>query len=193
MVTQLNSQVVVKTKNNEILIGLDPETNQEIWQGTGKYGDYLRVDKKYTSINSDNINDTNKISELQVEPINNLKIEQVLQVDTELKVDSDNNLNIVSVNNMDNNPELKVDSDNNTELMEKLANELKLQEIVKQKLYQEENYDNLPVNSNYIQKNSTFKESQTSVIDNLKKNNEKFIFNITKKNHLFLLKLKYKR
>jgi DNA topoisomerase-1 len=59
MVTQLNSQVVVKTKNNEILIGLDPETNQEIWQGTGKYGDYLRVDKKYTSINSDNINDTN--------------------------------------------------------------------------------------------------------------------------------------
>jgi DNA topoisomerase-1 len=54
MVTQLNSQVVVKTKNNEILIGLHPETNEEIWQGTGKYGDYLRVDKKYTSINSDN-------------------------------------------------------------------------------------------------------------------------------------------
>lgn len=53
MVTQLNSQVVVKTKNNEILIGLNPETNEEIWQGTGKYGDYLRVDKKYTSINSD--------------------------------------------------------------------------------------------------------------------------------------------
>ena len=62
MVTQLNSQVVVKTKNNEILIGLDPETNQEIWQGTGKYGDYLRVDKKYTSINSDNINDTKGLS-----------------------------------------------------------------------------------------------------------------------------------
>ena len=54
MVTQLNSQVFVKTKNNEILIGLHPETNEEIWQGTGKYGDYLRVDKKYTSINSDN-------------------------------------------------------------------------------------------------------------------------------------------
>lgn len=55
MVTHLNNQIIIKPKNQEILIGLHPETNEEIWQGTGKYGDYLRVDKKYTSINSSDL------------------------------------------------------------------------------------------------------------------------------------------
>ena len=62
MVTQLNSQVVVKTKNNEILIGLHPETNEEIWQGTGKYGEYLRVDKKYTSLDTKETPDKQDLS-----------------------------------------------------------------------------------------------------------------------------------
>jgi len=62
MVTHLNNQIIIKPKNQEILLGLHPETNEEIWQGTGKYGDYLRVDKKYTSINSDNSDDTKGLS-----------------------------------------------------------------------------------------------------------------------------------
>ena len=77
-----------------------------------------------------------------------------------------------------------------------------MQEIVKQRLYQEENYNILPVDSKSIQKNIIFENPQSIVInnqisnyeftDNLKKNNEKFVFNITKKNHLLILKLKYK-
>jgi DNA topoisomerase-1 len=72
MVSHLNNQVVVKTKNNEVLIGIHPETNEEIWQGTGKFGDYLRVDKKYTSIESlDSLGDVSL--EIAIQLLNNKK------------------------------------------------------------------------------------------------------------------------
>jgi DNA topoisomerase-1 len=57
IVEELNKVSITKSINNDKLLGINPNTNQEIWIGAGKYGDYIKIeeDGKYKFISiSDN-------------------------------------------------------------------------------------------------------------------------------------------